>query len=146
MFNVTDAWRASFPGAAVGVLAMQNVDNPERHAGLEQRKGQLLADLRARYAGYSREALAAIPILRAYGAYLKQFKKTYHVALQLDSVVQKGKAIPSVAALVEAMFMAELDDLLLTAGHDLDSIVEPVTLDASTGREQYELLRGQAQQ
>jgi DNA/RNA-binding domain of Phe-tRNA-synthetase-like protein len=51
-----------------------------------------------------------------------------------------------VAALVEVMFMAELDNQLLTAGHDLDRLVEPVTLDVSTGNEQYELMRGQAQQ
>ncbi len=146
MFKVTDAWRSAFPGAVVGVLALQNVANPERHAGLEQRKEELQAELRARYAGFDRAALANIPALRAYSAYLKQFKKTYHVAMQLESVVQKGKPIPSVAALVEVMFMAELDGQLLTAGHDLDRIAEPVMLDVSTGNEQYELMRGQAQQ
>jgi DNA/RNA-binding domain of Phe-tRNA-synthetase-like protein len=146
MFNVTDAWKKAFPGAVVGVLAMQHVSNPEQHAGLEQHKEELQAALRARYAGASRETLAAIPALRAYAAYLKPFKKTYHVAMQLESVVLKGKSIPSVAALVEAMFMAELEGQLLTAGHDLDSIVAPVTLDVSTGNEQYELMRGQPQQ
>ena len=146
MFNVTDAWRSAFPGAVVGVLALQNVVNPERHAGLEQRKEELQAELRARYAGLDHAALANIPALRAYSAYLKQFKKTYHVAMQLESVAQKGKPIPSVAALVEVMFMAELEGQLLTAGHDLDCVAEPVTLDVSTGNEQYELMRGQAQQ
>jgi hypothetical protein len=34
-------------------------------------------------------------------------------------VALKGKAIPRQAALVEAMFMAELENLILTAGHDL---------------------------
>ena len=146
MFNVTDAWRKAFPGAAVGVLAMQNVANPEHHAGLEERKEAMQAELRTRYAGYNREALSSLPVLRAYSAYLKPFKKTYHVAMQLESVVLKGKSIPSVAALVEAMFMAELEGQLLTAGHDLDSLVLPVTLDVSTGVEQYELMRGQMQQ
>jgi DNA/RNA-binding domain of Phe-tRNA-synthetase-like protein len=146
MFNVTDAWRKAFPGAVVGILAMQNVANPERHAGLEERKEAMQADLRTRYAGYDREALASLTVLRAYSAYLKPFKKTYHVAMQLESVVLKGKSIPSVAALVEAMFMAELEGQLLTAGHDLDRLALPVTLDVSTGTEQYELMRGQMQQ
>jgi len=46
--------------------------------------------------------------------------------MQLKSVAQKGKPVPRVAALVEAMFIAELGSLLLTAGHDLDHLVLPV--------------------
>ena len=44
----------------------------------------------------------------AYNACYKGFKKTYHVQLQLESVALKGRSIPRVAALMEAMFMAEL--------------------------------------
>jgi DNA/RNA-binding domain of Phe-tRNA-synthetase-like protein len=43
------------------------------------------------------------------------------------------------------MFMAEMDDLLLTAGHDLDSLNLPLTLDVATGTEIYTLLRGELQ-
>ncbi len=57
----------------------------------------------------------------------------------------KGKPIPSVAALVEAMFMAEMKGLLLTAGHDLDALQLPLTLDVATGEESYTLLRGDPQ-
>ena len=72
-----------------------------------------------------RPALLSHPVLQAYDAYYRQFKKTYHVQLQLESILFKGKSIPSVAALVEAMFMAEMNDLLLTAGHDLDALHLP---------------------
>jgi DNA/RNA-binding domain of Phe-tRNA-synthetase-like protein len=72
-------------------------------------------------------------------------KKTYHIALQLESVVFKGRSLPNVAALVEAMFMAELQDLLLTAGHDLDTLALPLTLDVARGDETYTLLRGEPQ-
>ena len=58
----------------------------------------------------------------------------YHVGMQLASVALKGKPIPRVAALVEAMFVAELADLLLTAGHDLDQIALPLVLDAGAGQ------------
>lgn len=64
---------------------------------------------------------------------------------QLASIVYKGKPIPSVATLVEAMFMAEIKNGLLTAGHDLDLLQPPVTLDVAGGEERYTLLRGQAQ-
>jgi DNA/RNA-binding domain of Phe-tRNA-synthetase-like protein len=146
LFTVADSWLATFPGTSAGVLAMRNVSNPERHASLEQRKEDLQAQLRARYAGATREALGALPAIKAYSTYYKKFKKTYHVALQLESVVLKGKPIPTVNALVEAMFMAELDSLLLTAGHDLDTIDSTVTLGASEGSEKYTLLRGDEQQ
>ena len=35
-------------------------------------------------------------ILQAYAAYYKQFKKTYHVQLQVESIVLKGKGLPNV--------------------------------------------------
>ena len=83
--------------------------------------------------------------MQAYDAYYRQFKKTYHVQLQLESILFKGKSIPSVAALVEAMFMAEVDTLLLTAGHDLDTLHLPLILDAAQGTKSYTLLRGKLQ-
>jgi DNA/RNA-binding domain of Phe-tRNA-synthetase-like protein len=124
---------------------MRGADNPAHHAQLEERKVALEARLRARYAGQTRADLLRNPILQAYDAYYKQFKKTYHVQLQLESILLKGKSIPSVAALVECMFMAEMGDLLLTAGHDLDSLHLPLSLDVAGGTESYILLRGELQ-
>jgi DNA/RNA-binding domain of Phe-tRNA-synthetase-like protein len=53
--------------------------------------------------------------------------------------------VPKVAALVEAMFMEELRNMLLTAGHDLDVVNAPITLDVATGDEKYIRLNGQEQ-
>ena len=146
MFTVTKKWRATYPGAAVGVLAMRDVANPKQHAGLEQQKVDLEEQLRARYAGYDRAALRALPELQAYHTFYKLFKKTYHLQLQLESVVLKGKSIPRVAALVEAMFMAELQDLLLTAGHDLEAVQLPAGIDVADGSERFVRINGQEQQ
>jgi DNA/RNA-binding domain of Phe-tRNA-synthetase-like protein len=146
MFIVSETWKTAYPGAAVGVLAMHNVVNPERHPALEARKEELENQLRARFSGCDRAALKALPIIEAYDDYCKRYKKTYHVQLQLESVVLKGKSIPQVAALVEAMFMAELKNLLLTAGHDLEAVQTPVRLDVAEGTERYIRLNGQEQQ
>jgi DNA/RNA-binding domain of Phe-tRNA-synthetase-like protein len=143
MLVVSEAWRTAYPEAAVGILVMRNVVNPESHPLLEQRKAELEKQLRACFSGQDRAALKALPEIRAYSAYYKQFRKTYHLLLQLDSVALKGKPIPRVAVLVEAMFMAELNDLLLTSGHDLGVIEEPVKLDVSTGDERYVGIDGQ---
>ena len=145
MFEVTSAWKTTYPNALAGVLVLRAVSNPPHHAELESKKIALEEGLRAQFSGLDRGAIASHPVLQAYGDYYRQFKKTYHIQLQLESIALKGKSIPSVAALVESMFMAEMQDLLLTAGHDLDQLQLPLTLDVATGTEQYTLLRGEEQ-
>jgi DNA/RNA-binding domain of Phe-tRNA-synthetase-like protein len=145
MFVLAEAWKAAYPDAHAGILAMNAVDNPPSHPELEHRKKTLEGELRSRYAGQGRRTLETIPTLAAYNSYYKKFKKTYHVQAQLESIAFKDRSIPSVAALVEAMFMAEIKNLLLTAGHDLDQLQLPVTLSIAGGDERYTLLRGQEQ-
>lgn len=130
---VTSAWRDAHPGAAVGFLAMRGVANPASHPALAEVKAALEADRRARFAGLDRAGLRETPPLPAYAAYYKRFGQRYHVAMQLESVALKGKGLPNVAALVEAMFVAELRNLVLTAGHDLDGVTLPLRLDSATG-------------
>ena len=101
--------------------------------------------LRSQFSGRDRAAMSNLPVLQAYNTYYRRFKKTYHVQLQLESIAWKGRSIPSVSALVEAMFMAEMKNMLLTAGHDLDILHLPLTLDVSKGTESYTLLRGDEQ-
>ena len=143
--EASPAWRERYPGASVGFLEVSDVANPAEHAGLEARKRALEADLRERLGRLERKALAQHAVLPAYAAYYKAFQKTYHVQGQLESVVLKGRALPGVAALVEAMFMAELKNLLLTAGHDALALRGPVRVDVAHGDERYTSLRGQPQ-
>jgi DNA/RNA-binding domain of Phe-tRNA-synthetase-like protein len=143
MFSTSDAWKTGLPGAWAGILVLRDVANPDHHDLLDARKAELERELRSRFA--DKAQIAALPVLQAYAAYYKRFKKTYHVQLQLESVALKGKPIPRVSALVEAMFMAELENLLLTAGHDLANIQPPVKLELASGIERYRLLGGQEQ-
>jgi DNA/RNA-binding domain of Phe-tRNA-synthetase-like protein len=145
MFEITSAWKSTYPKALAGVLVMREVSNPPHHSALESKKAALEEDLRAQFSGQDRAAISSHPVLQAYGNYYRQFKKTYHIQLQLESIVLKGKSIPSVSALVESMFMAEMQDMLLTAGHDLDVVHLPLILDVATGTEGYTLLRGDQQ-
>lgn len=145
MFDITPTWKIAFPNAHVGILVMRDAPNVPHYPELEQRKSELEEQLREQFAGRDRAALSGHPILQAYNTYYKRFKKSYHVQLQLESIAWKGKTIPSVSALVEAMFMAEMKDMLLTAGHDLDALQLPLTLDVSNGMESYILMRGDQQ-
>jgi|AntAceMinimDraft_8_1070364.scaffolds.fasta_scaffold46252_2 DNA/RNA-binding domain of Phe-tRNA-synthetase-like protein len=132
-----------YPEASLGVLAMKNVSNPQQHEGLDQRKLKIENNLREKFAGLTRADLKKLEPINAYRNYYKKFKKSYHILFQLESIVFKNKSIPKVAALVEAMFMAELKNLLLTAGHDLDTVDLPVKLDAASGTEKYIMLNRQ---
>jgi DNA/RNA-binding domain of Phe-tRNA-synthetase-like protein len=142
MLEATPTWKTAYPGSAIGVLAMEGVANPPAHPDLEQMKADLAADLRDRYDEDDRQSLRDLPVLAAYDGYYHQFGQTYHVQHQLESVAFKGKDLPSGAGLVEAMFMAELKNLLLTAGHDLDAVVLPLRVDVATGDESYTRISG----
>lgn len=143
MISVSDAWKTAYPGAVVGVMALRNLSNPKSSDRLEEAKRDLESRLRLRYS--QRSEIEADPVVAAYQAYYAQFRKTYHVLLQLESVALKGKPIPSVAPPVESMFLAELKNGVLTAGHDLDVAVTPLVLDISGGDEEYELLNSRQQ-
>jgi len=115
MLILSESWQTAHPEAHIGILTMRNVATPDHAPALDERKAALEAKLREQFDGQTRSAIKALPTIRAYAGYYKQFKKTYHVQHQLESVALKGRDIPRTAALVEAMFMAELENLLLTA-------------------------------
>jgi DNA/RNA-binding domain of Phe-tRNA-synthetase-like protein len=138
----TDAWRSSFPGAVVGTLVMRGVRNPEQSAALDAEKRRLEERLRAAAASSERGEQGDDRVLAAYRDYYRSRGKTYQVKSQWESVARKRKPIPSRAALVEAMFMAELGSLILTAGHDLDAVAPPVHVDVTAENDRYVLLNG----
>lgn len=137
MLVISDECKKTYSGTSVGILIMKNVCNLPFHEALESKKQELQAFLKNEYNEYSRNDLKNISLIRTYSDYYKRFKKTYHVLLQLESVVLKKKSIPTVSTLVESMFMAELKNFLLTAGHDLQSLEFPITLNVAKGTERY---------
>ena len=143
MLLVSEEWKLAFPGAGVGMMALSGVVNPDCCTALEQRKRAVEEEIRTRFP--TRQVVAEFEPVQAYNAYYKRFGQTYHVQRQLESVGFKGKSLPVVAALVEAMFMAELKNGLLTAGHDLPRLRQPLTLQVATGEEVYVLINGKTQ-
>ena len=143
MLQVTTGWRDAHPGACVGLLAVDKVANPESDGRLEAKKNELEGLLKGLY--QTREDLLALGHIQAYRDYYRQFGKTYFVLLQMESVAVKGKPFPREAALVEAMFMAEVKSGLLTAGHDMASLASPLTLDIAADGEGYTGISGREQ-
>lgn len=144
MLQVSEAWKQSYPGAGVGIMLLEQVTNPAFSEELEAEKRLVETELRARFT--DRQLLLDSTILKKYADYYKKFAKTYHVQQQLESVIFKGKSIPAVAGLVEAMFMAELKNGLLTAGHDYKALQLPLKLDIAGPGERYVLMNGKEQE
>jgi DNA/RNA-binding domain of Phe-tRNA-synthetase-like protein len=69
--------------------------------------------------------------MSAYEKYYKRFNKTYHVQLQVESIVLKGKSLPNVSPLVDSNFIAEVETLVLTAGHDVAKLSGSILMDVS---------------
>ena len=129
--NATDAWKEAHPGGKIGLLEISGVDNTGSAPALEQEKRAIEGRIREKYAGFSREDFLSLPVMAAYHRYYRKFGYTYHVLLQLESVVLKGKSLPNVSPLVDANFAAELDTLILTAGHDVAFLEAPVLIDVA---------------
>lgn len=128
---------------SVGILVMENVQKVSLEDELRVVRQELEDTMRSKYADVTRNELKSIHPMDTYVAYYKKFGYTYHVLLQLESVIN-GKSIPSGAPLVEAMFMAELKNMVLTAAHDLEKIDLPMSLRISTGEERFTTLSGRS--
>jgi len=116
--ETTSDWHLIHPGAQIGLLEISQVENHQTCPALEERKLALADDLRRRYGHLSRVEIVNLPVMAGYVRYYKRFDRTYHVLLQLESIIHKGKNFPQVSPLVDANFMAELDTFMLTASHD----------------------------
>jgi DNA/RNA-binding domain of Phe-tRNA-synthetase-like protein len=146
MLTINENFLSKYPKAHIGILSMRDVENVAASPQLEACKQELESELRLRFVDKDAKVLDKTHPLPAYNTYYKRFDKTYHVLGQLKSIIYNNKPIPSVASLVEAMFIAELKNGLLTAGHDLDQVKDSLSLNVSIGDEHYTVMRGVDQQ
>jgi DNA/RNA-binding domain of Phe-tRNA-synthetase-like protein len=129
--SATEEWKQTHRHALVGALEVSEVANKLPCPALDKRKRTVEAMLQERYKGFSRSEFVSAAVLSDYVRYYKSFEKTYHVQLQLESIVLKGKTLPNVSPLVDANFIAELETLVLTAAHDVAKLQQPLCIDVS---------------
>ncbi len=141
IFAVEREWALKYPHAKAGILVMNNIENTDSHPELDMLKAELETTLRERYRGFSRENINELPIIKSYNSYYKNFRSTYHVRAQVESVIN-GKSLSSRSAVLTAMFMAEVKNMLLTAGHDCDTLHFPVRIAIGSGKETFMDIRG----
>ena len=104
--TISDTFHQKYPNATVGVMIIENASNPKEAPELDAIKMEIEQKLRQNYT--DKEVLRALPAIQAYKAYYKQFKKSYHVLFQLESLIFEGRPIPKQQDWSKAMFMAEL--------------------------------------
>jgi DNA/RNA-binding domain of Phe-tRNA-synthetase-like protein len=129
--STVDEWRTTHSGAVIGLLELSDVENTHSSPKLDERKREMEARLRERYKGFTRQDFLSLPVMSNYERYYKRFNKTYHVQLQVESIVLKGKNLPNVCPLVDSNFIAEVETLVLTAGHDVAKLYGPILIDVS---------------
>lgn len=144
MIQATEKWKERHPDAKMGFMVMDQLMYGMGTEILDAEKEKVEQLLRNSFADST--SLKGQPAIAAYVKYYKHFKKTYHVLKQQESVAFKGKSIPQSVPIVEAMFMAELKNGLLTAGHDYDALKLPLYLDTAQGTESYTLMSRNIQQ
>lgn len=143
MLKITKKLKEAYPEGLIGAILLKNAEVSDvGKMSLKKMKENFEDRLRYKYKDYNRSELIMLEPIKSYIRYFKRFKKTYHVLLQLESVVFKKKSIPDLVPLVVIMFMAELKNLLLTAGHDINTITLPIRVDLPAGTEKYKLLNG----
>ncbi len=146
MINIVPKVKSVCPGAAFGVLVVNGLTSQSERSAMDSIITAEIAQIKSRYPDYERKAALSADPLCHYATYYKKFKKSYHVLGQLESVLLNGKTIPPVGVPVEAMFLAEIKNLLLSAGHDLDLIAGELTVGIATEPLSYQGITGKEQQ
>lgn len=138
---LTPEFRTAFPDGVFGALLARGCPNRAKPVALTPLQREVEAGLRRRFPG---EGIDADPVAQAYAGYFKRYGSRYPVVHQVKTILS-GRPIESPSALVEAMFTAEVDSLVLTSGHDLDILAGPLVVDAAHDGERYVKINGKEQ-
>jgi len=146
MFQISPTVKELYPTSKFGIMVVRGLNSSANRPHMDTLKNNEIKRIKALRGGYERKSVINSEPVCHYVAYYKKFKKTYPVLLQLESILLKDKGIPGVGMPVEAMFLAEVNNQLLTAGHDLDQIDGGLTMNIAAGTENYRGISGKARQ
>ena len=146
MLRITPLAKNIYPKAKFGLMTVSGIPPTTERPTMNRIIDTEIEQIRSKYPDYQRQTALATEPLCYYASYYKRYKKSYPVLGQLESVLLKDKSIPPVGAPIESMFLAEIKNLLLTAGHDLDLIKGTLTIHVATECINYTGLSGKEQQ
>lgn len=138
-FKVKPEVKILYPSAHFGGITVHNLQNQRKHSDLEQAKRNLEANIRENYPEPKEDH-----IVLHYVDYYSRWEKTYPIIFQINSI-KKGRTFPQVSTYVDSMFLAELEDRILTSGHDRDTIQGELIYDLADDGEEYVKLNNEKQ-
>ncbi len=138
---MTPAFHKAFPDGVFGALIARGCPNRPRAAAIDADRQMVETRLRERFPEHTIDGTA---LATAYAGYFRRFGSRYPVVHQAKTIIG-GRPIASGSALVEVMFTAELDSLVLTSGHELTSLEDPLHVDVARQGDTYMKLSGKQQ-
>lgn len=141
MFHIENTEGFATGGMRIGLLAITGCSASSLTDYLIA-EGAILSNMRQRFEGLDRKAFKALPPMDAYTAYYKRFGQNYPLIQQLESILRGDKQLEADSPLIRAMFIAEMNSMLLIAGHDIGKLRLPVALHLATGDEAYISISG----
>jgi DNA/RNA-binding domain of Phe-tRNA-synthetase-like protein len=128
----------AYPGLKVAVMEVILPSSPELGPGIMEAKGRLEDRMRKGPVPEGPERLAK------YNAFYRRFGSRAPMEFQAKSIAG-GSEIPASNPIVTCMFMAELKNLVLTAGHDVAALGTTIEVLCSEGGEEYTRINGKQQ-
>jgi DNA/RNA-binding domain of Phe-tRNA-synthetase-like protein len=138
-FNVRPEVKIFYPTATFGSITINKQHNMKKHPDIEQTKRLLEKKIREIYPAPKED-----PIVQSYSGYFDKWGKTYPIEFQINSI-KNGRTFPQVSTHVDCMFMAELENRILTSGHDKDAIQGRLVYDLADEGEEYVKINGKKQ-
>ena len=138
-FTVRPELKIFYPTAVFGSLTINNQRNMKEHPDLELAKRLLEKNVKENYPAPRED-----PVVQRYAEYFGGWGRTYPIEFQINSI-KKGRTFPQVSTHVDCMFMAELEDRILTSGHDRDTVQGGLVYDLADEGEVYVKLNGERQ-
>lgn len=137
MLKISDTVKELYPQIKFGIMVVQKNDDSENREDFKYVEQTELSKLKEQNKDYERKNFVKTEPACYYRKYYKKFNKTYPVLLQMESLLFKNSKIPDAGPFIEPMFLAEVKNLILTAGHDFEKIKFPLQIDAANGGEVF---------
>ncbi|OLS25237.1 MAG: Phenylalanine--tRNA ligase beta subunit [Candidatus Heimdallarchaeota archaeon LC_2] len=129
--SISNNLQQEFPDLKIAIMKVKNIDYQSDETKLKQEKQKI-----EKFIGTNYQDVKNLDVIKSYNQFFKKFGKVYPIQYQIQSIID-GKGLPSTIKVVEAMFMAELQTMFLTAGHDLDKIEGNLKVELTDGDEKY---------
>ncbi|MBS3052480.1 MAG: hypothetical protein J4428_03870 [Candidatus Aenigmarchaeota archaeon] len=137
--SINQNLKSSYPDLKVSVFEAKTKSKLELNQDLITKKRELEKMIRESYKDTER-----LDRIIKYNAFYKKFDSKVPMEFQIKSVIE-NKEIPLVNSVVTCMFMAELKNIILTAGHDTGRLGEKIRVSCSDGTDEYVKINGKQQ-